>query len=41
MVAENFGCVIIVLIKFIDQDIIESSSYSYIYIYVYIQLENS
>ena len=38
-VVENFGCVIIVIIKFVDQDIIEFFSCSlhmYIYIHTYI-----
>ena len=33
---QNFGCVVIVIIKFVDQDIIESlSCFSYIYMYIY------
>ena len=36
-VVENFGCVIIVTIKFVDQDIIEFfSRFSYTYIYTFI-----
>ena len=40
-VLKYFGCVIIVIIKFVDQDIIEFLScfiYIYIYIYIYYKL---
>ena len=37
MVVKNIGCVIIAIIKFVDQDIIELlSCFIYIYIYTYI-----
>ena len=37
-VVENFGCVIIVIIKFVDQDIIEFSSCFYMYLYIHMYL---
>ena len=44
MVVKNLGCVIIVIIKFVDQDIVKLLScflYICIYIYLYTVIANS
>ena len=40
-VVVNFVCVIIVIITFVDLDIIEFLSCSFVYIYIYIRVCNS